>query len=118
MLPVSGALQLSTNGARNDRPVCSATEALGVVPRVLGREEEVPQPLLAGLGLELRDDRQRCPGVAAGLPEPGDLALVGGLDGLDLGVDEGTDPLGEVRRARRWGEVHVVDPRTLLSNAQ
>ena len=27
MLPVSGALQLNTSGARNERPVCSATGA-------------------------------------------------------------------------------------------
>ena len=47
-------------------------EPLGVVAVVLARQEEVPQPLRAGLGLQLGDHRQRVPGVAAGLAQPGE----------------------------------------------
>jgi hypothetical protein len=54
----------------------------------------------AGLGLQLGDQRQRGPGVA-GAAELGEVAVVLRLDGLDLGGQEGADPLGQVSGPRR-----------------
>ena len=93
-------------------------EACGVGVAVAGGQEEVPQALAAGLGLELADDGRRRPGVLTAGAAGGDVAQDGGLDGLDLGVDEGAHAGGEVGGAGRGGEVHALDPRPLLSNAQ
>ena len=93
-------------------------EAGGVRVTVPGREEEVPQALAAGLGLQLADHGGRRPGVLTAGPACGDVAQDAGLDGLDLGVDEGPDAGGEVGGAGGGGEVHGLDPRPLLSNAQ
>lgn len=61
-------------------------------------EEEVPQPLRAGLGLELLDERQRPPGVA-GAALLREVGVVRRLDRVDLLGDERGDAGGQVRRA-------------------
>jgi hypothetical protein len=64
---------------------------------MLAGQEEVPQALRAGLALQLGDQRQRLPDRVAALgAQRGELAVVVRLDGLDLGLQEGPDPLGEV----------------------
>ena len=67
-------------GQLGDRGVVDVGQALaavgaepgGVLPGVLARQEEVPQALRAGLGLELLEHRQRLPRVAGrGAARPG-----------------------------------------------
>ena len=60
MLPVSGAAQLVASGASSRlQPVSSASGGvLQLGQPGLGRQEEVPQPLLLGRGLELLDHRR------------------------------------------------------------
>ena len=96
MLPVSGALQLKTSGAiagaahqLGQRRVVDVGQPLaavgaeprGVLPGVLLRQEEVPQPLRPGLGLELLEDRQRLPRVA-GTARLGQVAVVAASTGV------------------------------------
>jgi hypothetical protein len=69
-------------------------------------EEQVPQSLRACLGLQLADHRVGRPAVAAGLAQPGDPLVDGGLDRLDLVGDERAHPVAEVGGARGEGEVH------------
>jgi hypothetical protein len=75
---------------------------------VAGGQEEVPQAALAGLRLELLDERERLPGVT-GAPRLGQVAVVGVLGRLDLLGEERADALGEIGGAGRGGEVHASD---------
>ena len=77
-------------------------EPRGVLPGVLARQEEVPQPLRAGLGLQLGDHRQRRPRVAAAVAQRGEVAVVRPPRSGSISVcHEGPDPLGEVGGPRR-----------------
>ena len=74
----------------------------GVLPRVLLGQEEVPQALLAGLGLELLEHRQRRPRVAVAA-RGGQVAVVVRLDRLDLLGHERGHAAGQVGGAAGWG---------------
>ena len=78
----------------------------GVLAGVLLREEEVPQPSRAGLGLEVLDDRERRP-LRAGLAGGGQVAVVLRLDRLDLLGHEGPHPLGQLGGSGGRREVHA-----------
>jgi hypothetical protein len=93
-------------------------EPFGVGVAVPGGQEEVPQALRASLGGLSASARRGWPGVLTAGAAGGDVGEHGRLDGFDLGVDERADALGEVGGAGGRGEVHVLDPRGLLSNAQ
>ncbi len=118
--------QRRATGLLGDRGVVGVAEARATIGAEAGGvgvavalgEEEVPQALASRLRLEVGDDGGRRPGVLAPRPPCGHVAQDRRLDRLDLGVDEGTHAGGEVGRARRRCEVHVLDPRGLLSNAQ
>ena len=105
MLPLSGALQLKTSLAINERPIRSASGAYstfdearadGLAGELRARgQEQVPQALRAGLLLELLDHRQHHPRVGA----REQLAVVGLLAWLDLALLEGRQALQELLRA-------------------
>ena len=107
MFPVSGAEQLSASGRRwaaagdlGQRGVVEVGEALGPLGGV--RQEEVPQPALAGLGLQLVEDR----GVVVGVARLRDLAFVQRLVRVDPLVHEVSSSLWRSRDRCAGGEVH------------
>ena len=75
-------------------------EVRGIPAGVLLGQEQVPQSLGAGLGLQLLDHRRRRPRVAAALATAEDLGVQAGLDGFDLGVDERPDAVAQVGGTR------------------
>ena len=75
-------------------------EVRGVAPGVRRGQEEVPQAFLACLGLQLRDQRRRLPRVSPAVAAARDVAVDDRLHGVDLGGDEGANPLGQLSRPR------------------
>ena len=70
------------------------------------RQEQVPQPGGARLGLQLLDDRHRLPAVR----RHGDLVVVGVLVRVDMVVEEGQQAGAELLDLFGIGEVHGVLP--------
>jgi len=83
-----------------------------------GGQEQVPQPRFARLRLELVDLRVHDERVLAASAHRGVVARDLGLGGLDPLAHEGVDVCGDLGRAGRNGEVHVLTVTPLLSNAQ
>ena len=80
-------------------------EPRGVLPGVLRGQEEVPQPLRAGLGLQLGDQRQRLPdGVAAGSSRPS------GVSRSRVGVKH-PNPADRTPRTLRYRRTHLPRQR-------
>jgi hypothetical protein len=94
-LPVSGALQLKTSGAKKLRPVISA---------ILVGQEEIPKPKRLGLGLQLLEDRWNPP--LAPIVGTDQLTEIGLLVGHDALTDESLRLCHHICRPLRMLKIH------------
>ena len=120
MLPVSGAEQLNASADHRIRPISSAHSAYSRLvscspsksklsstccERAARRHEQVPQARRLGLGLQVLDQGQRLPAVAAR-----DLAMILPDSRPDVRVDEGLDLVAEESLPFRKVKIHAALP--------
>src|SRR5205823_11867340 len=78
---------------------------------VRGRHEQVPQPVGAGLLLQLLDNGKHLPAIALAL-----LSVIIAGSRTDVLVDEGADPVAPVRLGGPEAEIHGA-PLSVTFNA-
>ena len=108
MLPVSGALQLKTSGARCERPMIShkgAYSRLVEAAGLGGGQKQVPQSGGARQRLQLLDDRGHGPGA-----EPFGFLIKAALVRIDVRGHELAQAGGQILASRTLTQVHVGLP--------
>ena len=104
MLPVSGALQLNTSGARCERPMIShkgAYSRLVRPPWIMRRQKQVPQPRGSRERLQFLDDRMHGPGA-----EALGFLVIAALVRIDVLGHEGADAHRKFGAAGALADVH------------